>query len=308
MNKINYKWVVLILIIGLSTFYLLPEIGGLTLSLKTLGQANFGWLFLALLATITTFFMSTYVVLGSTFKPLPFKLTLVLQLATTVVSRITPKGVGAVALIEQYLERSGLSRSAATISTTMIYAVGAIVHIILLVSVILLVDYGDIDVWSGNQNYIHIFIGILVLLSFLALLYKAKSNLIKQWLTELVKTIRVGLKHPKNIAQLFLGSAGITLSYTLAFYFSLQAFSSAVPFGIVFLVYLAGAALSSAAPTPGGLGALEAALVIGLAAADISLEQAVAGVLVFRLLTFWLPILPGFIALRYINKTVFTSR
>jgi glycosyltransferase 2 family protein len=66
----------------------------------------------------------------------------------------------------------------------------------------------------------------------------------------------------------------------------------------VAVAYLAGAAVASVSPTPGGLGALEAALVAGLTAVGGPAGPAVAGVLAFRLLTFWLPILPGWMAYR----------
>lgn len=62
-----------------------------------------------------------------------------------------------------------------------------------------------------------------------------------------------------------------------------------------------GSALASAAPTPGNLGAVEAALVAGLTAIRVPPEQAVAAVLSFRLLTFWLPIVPGAATFRYIQ-------
>ena len=55
-------------------------------------------------------------------------------------------------------------------------------------------------------------------------------------------------------------------------------------------------------PTPGGLGGFEAALVAGLTALHIAAGPAVAAVLTFRLLTFWLPIVPGFIAFRWLQR------
>jgi uncharacterized protein (TIRG00374 family) len=60
--------------------------------------------------------------------------------------------------------------------------------------------------------------------------------------------------------------------------------------------------VSNIAPTPGGIGATEAFLVVGLTALKFSLPQAVAITLIYRLLTFWLPIIPGGIALHLVNK------
>jgi uncharacterized protein (TIRG00374 family) len=68
------------------------------------------------------------------------------------------------------------------------------------------------------------------------------------------------------------------------------------------LVYLGGAVVSAASPTPGGLGAMEAALVAGLTHIGIGDGKAVASVLTFRLLTYWLPILPGYLSLRHLRR------
>jgi undecaprenyl-diphosphatase len=71
-----------------------------------------------------------------------------------------------------------------------------------------------------------------------------------------------------------------------------------LPVAPIIAIYLGGAAVASIAPTPGGLGALEAALVAGLTAAGAASGPAVAAVLVYRLVTYWLPIVPGFVAYR----------
>ena len=62
------------------------------------------------------------------------------------------------------------------------------------------------------------------------------------------------------------------------------------------VVYLAGNAVGSAAPTPGGLGAVEAVLAGGLTAVGIPAAQAIAAVLIFRPATFWLPIPVGWVS------------
>ena len=68
------------------------------------------------------------------------------------------------------------------------------------------------------------------------------------------------------------------------------------------IVYLGGSAVASVSPTPGALGAVEAALVAGLTGVGIAAGPAVAGVLAFRLVTFWAPTLPGFFALRAVRS------
>ncbi|WP_031223998.1 lysylphosphatidylglycerol synthase domain-containing protein, partial [Streptomyces roseochromogenus] len=50
-------------------------------------------------------------------------------------------------------------------------------------------------------------------------------------------------------------------------------------------------------PTPGGLGSLDAALALGLTVAGAPGAAAASAVLGYRLLTVWLPLLPGLLVL-----------
>jgi len=102
--------------------------------------------------------------------------------------------------------------------------------------------------------------------------------------------------------MLFSGSTLVTISNLIAFYVSMRAFDTSVPVSTVALVNLAGSALASAAPTPGGLGATEAALIAGLAVVAVRQNVAIPALLLFRLATFWLPILPGWIALTLLQR------
>jgi glycosyltransferase 2 family protein len=92
------------------------------------------------------------------------------------------------------------------------------------------------------------------------------------------------------------------LSYILSLYASLRAVAVRPGLEQVAGVYLVGGAAGAVSPTPGGLGVMEATLVAGLTATGVPAAPAVTGVLAFRLLTFWLPILPGALALRALRR------
>jgi len=109
-------------------------------------------------------------------------------------------------------------------------------------------------------------------------------------------------RSPAKIAALVGGSFGVTLAYLAAFAASVQAFQGDVTIAEVGAVYLGGSLIAAAAPTPGGLGALEAALVAGLTGMGMEPGAAVAAVLAYRLVTYWLPILPGWIAFHLLER------
>jgi len=102
-----------------------------------------------------------------------------------------------------------------------------------------------------------------------------------------------GWPQSAQLAQLFLGSFLVTTIYTVAMIASLHAFDADIAFTSAAFVYLAGSAVAAAVPTPGGVGATEAALAAGYTAVGLPAEVAVSAVLLFRFITFWIPILPG---------------
>jgi uncharacterized protein (TIRG00374 family) len=61
-------------------------------------------------------------------------------------------------------------------------------------------------------------------------------------------------------------------------------------------------AVGSAIPTPGGVGAVETALTTALVIAGLPAGVAGAAVLLYRLLTFWLPVLPGWLCFNYLTR------
>ena len=107
---------------------------------------------------------------------------------------------------------------------------------------------------------------------------------------------------PSGWPLLFGGSAGTTLAYIAAFAAAVAAFHGDVTIAEVGAVYL-GASMIAARPrpTPGGLGALEAVLVRASPASAWN-RAAVAAVLAYRLVTYWLPILPGWLSFRILDR------
>jgi undecaprenyl-diphosphatase len=110
------------------------------------------------------------------------------------------------------------------------------------------------------------------------------------------------LRRPTKLVLLLGGSMLLTFAYLSTLYFSVQAFGGGLPFATVGAVYLVGAAVAQAAPTPGGLGAVEAALIGGLVAAGLENTVAVPAVFLYRLFTFWIPVLPGWLSFTWLQR------
>ena len=109
-------------------------------------------------------------------------------------------------------------------------------------------------------------------------------------------------RSPTKLTALFGGSIGVTMAYIAALACAVAAFDGGISFAQVGAVYLGASMIAAAAPTPGGLGAMEAALVAGLTGVGMDPAIAVAAVLSYRLVTFWLPILPGWLCFRLLER------
>jgi undecaprenyl-diphosphatase len=109
-------------------------------------------------------------------------------------------------------------------------------------------------------------------------------------------------RDPMKLLMVFGGSFVITTSYLFALWYSIVAFGGGIGFVAVATVFLAGSAVAQAAPTPGGIGATEAVLIAGLTAVGLASSVAVPAVFLYRIATFWLPIVPGWLAFQRLQR------
>jgi uncharacterized protein (TIRG00374 family) len=103
-----------------------------------------------------------------------------------------------------------------------------------------------------------------------------------------------------------MGIAGtwlMSLAYIVCLYFCVLSFGVSADFTKVAVAFLAGQAVGSVVPTPGGIGGVEYAITLGLTGvAGLDAAHAASTVLLFRLVSFWLPILPGWLCFAYLQR------
>jgi uncharacterized protein (TIRG00374 family) len=81
---------------------------------------------------------------------------------------------------------------------------------------------------------------------------------------------------------------------------AIRATGQPVPWHSLLLVYGAGAAVGSTGITPGGFALVELALTAALTAAGLHRSPALAAVLAYRLVNFWLILIGGWILMAYL--------
>lgn len=272
-------------------------------TLAALGSASWGWLVAGLVASAATYVAAAIAQLGAVGVPLALGRTAAVQLASSFTNRLTPGNLGGMGVNVRFLERSGLDRPDAIGAVAINSVAGAIVHVLGLVVAVAVVGrtgVGDIKVPQGWPVLVAV-VAVLVIAGVVLWSPLGRRRIVAP-ARQAGRNLGDVLRRPTKALQLFGGSAAITGAYILALAASLEAFGAHVGLAKVAAVYLGGSALGAISPTPGGLGVVEGALVAGLTAGGAASGPAIAGVLGFRLLTFWLPILPGWLAFRALDR------
>ncbi len=263
-------------------------------------NADPDWLAVAVLGSAITYLGSALALQAFVSTRLRLGRTALVQLAASFVALVTPPAVGHVGLNIRYLQKSGLPTATAAADV----AVKEVVTVV--ITVPLLLVCGWISGASGSRlallpsgNVLFVLAVTAAVLALVALapptrrlLRKRLEPLIRQTLPQLIATF----SNPRRLGTALVGVLVLNGGYVLALDASLRAFSTSLALPTLVVVYLAASTLGSAAPTPGGLGAVEAALVGGLTATGVPVAAAITAVLAFRTATFWLPAPLGWLA------------
>lgn len=265
---------------------------------------------LAVLAIVASYACSAWALAAAADRKLPFGKTLTVQLAAAVANRVTVGGVGGAIVNGRYLASEGvtLGGTGAAISLTGVaHAIVALVGVVVMVPVA-----GRFPVVRSalalRVSGVPVVPGVVVVVLLLAWpvwhLVRAQVRRRAAWRAAFCAVLRdatAALKEiaraPRRMALLLGATAGVKIMNMLALLATTWAFDGDIADWRVAAVYFVGVPLAEVVPTPGGLGTVDAVLVAGLArASGTSLAAVVAAVVVFRLLTFWAPIVPGLVA------------
>ncbi|WP_327358644.1 lysylphosphatidylglycerol synthase transmembrane domain-containing protein [Streptomyces sp. NBC_01304] len=267
------------------------------------------WAALALVGTALGYVAAAMGLAGFVPQHLPRVRLLLAQIAGSFVTLVTPAAVGGVAVNTRFLQKAGIASALAvtSIAASQVVAFAAFLLLVMLLGSI-----------SGSSASAHlppssVIVTVLLAVAVLCLVVAAVPALRKFVVTR-VKPVFTGvgprmlelLHNPRKLAVGVGGAFLLPLCGSLSLWASVCAFApegKQIDFATVAVVFLIGKSAGSIVPTPGGLGAVEAVLSGGLAAATgISGSVAFSAVILFRLLTFWLPIVPGWIATTWLQR------
>nr|WP_309097463.1 lysylphosphatidylglycerol synthase domain-containing protein [Streptomyces sp.] len=273
-----------------------------------IAHAEWGWVAAAVLFSMASYFAAAMALLGFVPERVPFLRTVAAQVAGSFVKIVAPAAVGGVALNTRFLQRAGVrpGLAVASVGASQLFGLGC--HILMLLSFGYLTGTEKTPSLSPSRTVIAglLTVAVLVLVvTSVPFLRKFVVTRVRSLFAGVVPRMLDVLQRPQKLVTGIGGMLLLTACFVMCLDASIRAFgdeSTSISIASVAVVFLAGNALGSAAPTPGGVGAVEATLTVGLIAVGLPKEVAAPAVLLFRLLTLWLPVLPGWLAFNHLTR------
>lgn len=239
--------------------------------------------------------------------PIPLGRVSALQFAITFVNLAMPSTAARVAVNIRFFQRAGLTPSAALTSGAIDSVSGFIVQILLLVGIPLLglgtlrLDVtSELDTSSIATMVLVIVVVVVVALA-VVLLVPALRRRVLDLARELLGHVRA-IGSPARIVQLVGANLTAELLFSLTMYTVLLAYGQHVSYADVVLINVGVALFAGLMPVPGGIGVTEAALTAGFVAIGVPDAIAFAAAISYRMCTFYLPPIWGFVAFRWLQR------
>ncbi|MET9906338.1 lysylphosphatidylglycerol synthase domain-containing protein [Streptomyces sp. NPDC006476] len=271
-------------------------------------NAQWGWVLAAVVFSAGSYFAAAMALLGFVPERVPFLRAVGAQVAGSFVKIVAPAAVGGVALNTRFLQRAGVrpGLAVASVGASQLFGLGC--HILMLLSFGYLTGTEKTPSLSPSRTVIAglLTVAVLVLVvTSVPFLRKFVVTRVRSLFAGVVPRMLDVLQRPQKLVTGIGGMLLLTACFVMCLDASIRAFGqhgTSLSIASVAVVFLAGNALGSAAPTPGGVGAVEATLTVGLIAVGLPKEVAAPAVLLFRLLTLWLPVLPGWLAFNQLSR------
>jgi uncharacterized membrane protein YbhN (UPF0104 family) len=303
-ERVRPRTLVMIIVGSIAGYVLLSQLAQVDL-IGLLRTADWRWMVAALLFSLVTYVGAAWSLSGFVPEKLPLHRTVLAQVAGDFATLVSPPTLGAIAINVRFLTKAGLHPALAGASVGVSQVMAFVFHIVLLfVFGIAAGTQADHTFDPPQWVVIGVIVLIIAILALLAVpaVRRMIVKRVRPTLMEVVPRLVTVVQRPIKLLEGIGGILLLNAAFIGVLFASVEAFGGTLSLAVVAVVYLAGATLGQAAPTPGGLGAVEAALAAGLTAGGLDAGIAVSAVLLYRLVTFWLPTIPGYWAFNWLTK------
>ena len=305
LERFRWRTVASALALTVAAYLLVGQISGVNV-LGTLGQANPGWLVVAVAGSAVTYLAAAIGVAAFVPQRLSIWRGFFVQLSTAFVGVAMPPTVGHLAVNARYLHRQKVDEGTIAASVTVSQLVNIVTTVLLLIVLGVLTGSGlsRFKIAPGADVLIGLAVIAAAVIAVLAVPQTRGKIAGAVWphLREFWPRLLDAVSHPLRLAIGAGANLLLSAAYVVALVAALRSVGAHPAILAAAVVFLAGNAVGSATPTPGGLGGVEAVMAAGLTAIGIPAHQAIAAVLLFRMATFWLPIPVGWVCFQVLQR------
>ena len=308
------SWPTLIMMVGtlIGGWALIGVLIDVSQSFDTVIGANWLWVILTFILAQLVYVASAVEGIGSVPGPLPFGRAVAVEVAKAF-SALAGGTAAVFATRVRFYQQQGYDGSVA-LSSGAIMATSSWIAKGVLFGVALPFAWGSLHLEAtpqsgGNSKLVWIILAVVVLVALVigvALAVPRLRRLAADKARPKVRDIWGNLKgiasSPRKLVLLVGGSFGQELFVAMALSVSLRAFDDHLRLPVLIVVITLAAMIGGIAPSPGGMGVVEAGLILGLTAAGVSEADATAAVFIQRLFTSYLPPIWGWATLVWMRK------
>jgi glycosyltransferase 2 family protein len=308
------SWPTLIMIIGslIGGWALIGVLIDVSKSFDTVIGADWLWVVIALVLAQLAYVASAVEGIGSVAGPLPFGRAVAVEIANSF-SALAGGTAAVFATRVRFYQQQGYDTTTA-LSSGAIMAASSWIAIAVLFGVSLPFAWGSIHIdltpeSGGNSKLVWIILAVVVLVAVVTGLLLAVPRLRRLAAAKVlpkVHDIWGNLKQvassPRKLGLLVGGSFAQELLVAMALSVSLRAFDDHLRLPTLIVVITLAGIIGGISPSPGGMGVVEAGMILGLTAAGVSEADATAAVFIQRLFTSYLPPIWGWITLLWLRK------
>jgi uncharacterized membrane protein YbhN (UPF0104 family) len=290
--------------VGVALVVLVQEVGGAELVATLLG-ADAGWALLSLLLFLLPVLGNAMSLRAVAPLPLPWGLTTVAQLATTVGNLVTPANLGGLATTVRYLQRRGVPTAGAAGAVGAVHGTSVLLTVV--VAVPLLATSGRLhavvdSALGSNAVTAGAVVAALLIAPALLLCSPRLRHRAGSALRAVLEPFRRGTTTPGRMGVVMAGHAVALLGTAAALAAALRAFDASLPWGDLILIVSASGVLAGVVPVPGGAGAAELVLAAQLTAAGLDPALALTAAVLYRLVSFYARVPVGWAAFSWLRR------
>ncbi|MEU8875483.1 lysylphosphatidylglycerol synthase domain-containing protein [Streptomyces javensis] len=263
--------------------------------------ANPYWLLTAVATTGLGWVAVSFARQGTVLERLPARRLFATQFAAGAANHLLPSGIGASAVNIRFMTGCGLPAARSSAALALYFLAEATARVGLLL--VLLVAFpealrlGPLLPESVSGTVVAGVVAAAGVLVAGVALIRPVRRLVVTFLRTALADARSLHMRPSRALALWGGSLAFPLLQATGLVAVALALELEVRPAHVMLAYLAATAVAAVVPAPGGIGSVDAALVIALVAAGAPVESATSTVLAYRFITVWLPLIPGALVL-----------